>query len=40
MKTIVNEKGQVIARIHGTVNTGIIAKFMIKNNKRTPKLKG
>jgi len=37
MEIIKDENGKVIARIHGKTNVEIIAKFMIKNNKKTPK---
>lgn len=30
-----DEKGQVIARIHGELNTDLIAEFFVKNAKAT-----
>ena len=32
-----NKSGRIIARMHGGLDIDILAKFMIKNIKRTPK---
>lgn len=36
-RIIRNEKGEIIAEVHGELNIDLIAMFFIKNMKRTPK---